>query len=334
MNSFQRFENTLRQQPVDRVLNFDIMMTFAAHYIHQPLSRYYQDFRVLCDANFAVARDFKIDILQAISDPYREAADLGARIIFPADDLPICAEPLLKEMTDLQRLKRVVPEKGRRMSDRIQVIQFFREKMGGEIPIMGWVEGALAEASDLRGMNQLMLDLYSAENWVAELLEFCTEQEILFVEAQIEAGADIIGLGDAVCSQISPAMYEKFGLPFEQQIFQKVRDLGAVGRLHICGDTTHLLPQMLQSGAQIIDLDWMVSLAQAAELFGDQIIVCGNFDPVGILLRGTPDDVAKATRDGIKFGGMRYISAAGCEVPDGTPHANLLAQHDALKNPA
>jgi len=331
MNSFQRFENMLRQEPVDRALNFDIFMTFAAHYVKKPLAEYYQNFRVLCAANFAVAEDFKIDILQAISDPFREAADLGANIIFPEDALPVCTQPLLKDLSDLKGLRLVSPEDGLRMSDRVHAVEYFSAKAGGEIPIMGWVEGALAEAADLRGMSQLMLDLSENESAVTELLEFCTAQAVQFAAAQIEAGADIIGLGDAVCSQISASMYAKFGLPFEQQIFKAVHEMGAVCRLHICGDTTHLFSQMLQSGADIVDLDWMVNLADAAQLAGDRVLLCGNFDPVNILLRGTPEAVAQATLDGLKSGGKRYISAAGCEVPDATPHANLLAQHHALK---
>ena len=78
MNSYERTMARLAGQPVDRPPNFDIMMQFAAHYIGQPLAKYYLDYRVLCAANFAVQEAFDLDILQAISDPYREAADCGA----------------------------------------------------------------------------------------------------------------------------------------------------------------------------------------------------------------------------------------------------------------
>ena len=88
------------------------------------------------------------------------------------------------------------------------------------------------------------------------------------MHALAKAGADIIGLGDAVCSQISPKMYRRYALPYEQRIFAAVHELGARGRLHICGKTTHLLPDMLQSGADIIDLDWMVDLKQSAQILG------------------------------------------------------------------
>jgi MtaA/CmuA family methyltransferase len=331
MNSFELFQARLQGQPVDRIPNFDILMTRAAHHIGQPLSRYYLDYRVLVDANLAVAADFGIDILQAISDPYREAADFGLQVYFPHDNLPLNHQPLIAGPDDLKKLVAPNPSSGRRMRDRLEAIRLFREKAGGEIPIMGWVEGALAEVSDLHSMYLTMIDLASRPEWLTELLEICTEVGIAFARAQIEAGADIIGLGDAVCSQISPKMYRQFALPYEQRIFAAVHEMGAVARLHICGNTTRLLPDMLQSGADIIDLDWKVDLEKAAQLFDDRAAICGNFDPVTVMLQGTEATVRAAVRDCIQKGGSRLFSAAGCEIPDKTPGENLLAQMQALR---
>ncbi len=330
MNSYERFTARRRGETVDRPPNFDIMMTFAAHYIGQPLSRYYQDYRVLCEANFAVQRDFALDIVQAISDPYREAADFGAVIEFPEDGLPVSKAPLIAKPTDLSKLKMPDPCTGRRMSDRLEAIRLFRERVGGEIPIMGWVEGALAEAADLRGVSTLMLDLHDRAAWVHELLEICTAVGVAFARAQIEAGADIIGLGDAIASQVSPKMYRKFALPYEQRVFAAVREMGAIPRLHICGNTTRLLDDMARSAAEIVDIDWMVDFRTAAAKMGNSAVVCGNFDPVAVMLQGTPEQVYRATLDCLAQGGARCISAAGCEIPDGTPRENLLAQAEAL----
>lgn len=329
MNPYERVVKRLRGEPVDRPPNFDIMMQFAAHYIRQPLSRYYQDYRVLCDANFAVQQDFSLDILQAISDPYRETHDWGAEIVFPEDGLPVCEHPPLDDDPDIRRLRQPI-QPGRRMTDRLEAIRLFRQRAGGEVPIMGWVEGALAEAADLRGVSSLMLDFYDRPGWLEELLEKCAEVEIAFARAQVEAGADIIGLGDAIASQVSPALYEQYALPYEQRIFAAVHEMGALARLHICGNTTKILPLMAASGADIIDIDWMVDMAAAAAAFGDKA-VCGNFDPLAIMLRGTPEQVQQATARCVELGGTRSFSAAGCEIPDGTPHENLLAQADTLR---
>jgi len=331
MNSYQRFTRRMRGEPVDRPPNFNIMMTFAAHTIGQPLSRYYQDYRVLCEANLAVQRAFDLDIVQVISDPYREAHDLGLDVAFPEDSLPVSRAPLLREPADLRKLKPVRPTQGRRMSDRLEAVRVLREQVGGEVPIMGWVEGAMAEAADLRGVSALLLDCIDRPEWVQELLEICAQVEIDFARAQVEAGADIIGLGDSVASLISPGMYRQFALPYEQRIFAAVHEMGAWARLHICGNITRILDLVATSGADIVDPDWMVDLKQAAGVIGDRAALCGNMDPVAVLLQGTPQQVRDAVLACAGAGGRRWICAAGCEVPQATPHANLLAQARTLR---
>jgi MtaA/CmuA family methyltransferase len=218
------------------------------------------------------------------------------------------------------------------MSDRLAAIIGLREQVGDEVPIMGWVEGALAEAAVLRGVGTLMTDVYDRPNFVKDLLDVCVEVEIAFARAQIEAGADIVGLGDAVASQISPVMYREYALPYERRIVRAIHEMGGLARLHICGDTTQILEDMVVTEADIIDIDWMVDMATACRAFGGGPSVCGNFDPVQVMLEGTPEDVYEATRQCMAAGGDRSISAAGCEIPRATPHENLRAQRQALED--
>ncbi|MCB9057777.1 MAG: uroporphyrinogen decarboxylase family protein [Calditrichae bacterium] len=331
MNSSDRVKKRLRGEDVDRPPNFDIFMTFAAHYIKQPLSKYYLDYRVLVDANMAMVENFEADLFQAISDPYREAFDFGAQIEFPQDGLPVSVKPLVDTPEKLKTLTKPDPSCGKRMSDRLEAIHLMQEKSAGTIPVMGWVEGALAEAVDLRGMTNIMMDIYERPEWLKEFLEFIVEVEIDFARAQVDAGADIIGLGDAVASQISPEMYSEFALPYEQRIFEAVKNMGAIARLHICGNTSAIVPLMVESYADIIDLDWMVDMRDASQRFHHKVSFCGNFDPVAVMLNGSEADVFSATVSCMKAGGNNCFSGAGCEIPDGTPVLNLLAQNRALK---
>lgn len=332
LNSLERMSNRLKGLPVDRPPNFDIFMTFAAHHIGQPLKRYYLDYRVLVEANLSMVEDFGVDIVQAISDPYREACDFGAQVEFPADGLPVSRRPLLEDAGRMRTLRSPDPGSGPRMLDRLCAVRLMREKVGKEIPVMGWVEGALAEAADLRGMGTLLTDIIEMPEWLRDLLEICADVEIAFARAQVEAGADIIGLGDAVASQVSAGTYREFALPYERRIFDAVHGMGVLARLHICGNTTHLLPDMVSSGADIIDLDWMVDWASAAAAYSAEVALCGNVDPVATMLQSDPATVHARVSECLRTGGDRSFSAAGCEIPDGTPPSNLGAQAQALRD--
>ena len=105
MNPLERVRRRLRGEPVDRPPNFDIYMQRAAHHVGQPLSRYYLDHRVLVEANLAVLEAFYLDIVQAISDPYREASDLGLDVEWPEDALPLRRAILLRDPGDAASLR-------------------------------------------------------------------------------------------------------------------------------------------------------------------------------------------------------------------------------------
>jgi MtaA/CmuA family methyltransferase len=328
----ERVRRRLHGEPVDRPPNLDIYMQRAAHHVDRVLSRYYLDHRVLVEANLAVLEAFDLDIVQAISDPYREASDLGLEVEWPADSLPIRRAILLRAPEDAIRLQLVAPEDGRRMSDRLNAVRVLRERVGDDVPVMGWVEGAFALASVLRGDTNLLLDIHDRPEWLKELLDRLVEVGVAFARAQVAAGAHIVGLGDSMGSLVSPKQYREFVLPYEQRVFAAVKEAGAIPRLHICGNTSHIVADMAQSGARIVDLDWMVDLRRAAGVFGLQgPAPCGNFDPVAVMLQGTPEDVEAAVRACAAAGGPRHFSAAGCEVPDRTPDTNLLAHARALR---
>ena len=332
MKPLERVRRRLQGLPVDRRPNFDIYMQRAARHAGRRLRDYYLDHRALVEANLAVLDAFSLDLVQAISDPYREACDLGLDVEWPADGLPLRRSILVREPEDAERLRFVAPEDGRRMSDRLDAIRLLRERVGDDVPVMGWVEGAFALASVLRGDTNVLLDIHDRPDWLRDLLDRLVEVGIAFVRAQVAAGAHVVGLGDSMGSLVSPRQYREFVLPYEQRLFAAAKDAGAIPRLHICGNTNHILADMARSGAEIVDLDWMVDLGRAAELFGPSgPAPCGNFDPVAVMLHGGARDVEAAARACAAAGGPRHFSAAGCEVPDGTPDANPLAHARALR---
>jgi len=304
-----------------------ITMMFAADQIGVRYREYVTDHRVLVEAQIRTAEKFGFDYVSAISDPAREATDLGAAIEWFDDQPPAIVEQqaLLADKRTLARLRPPDPHGGGRMHDRVRALALFRERVGGERLIEGWVEGPCAMGADLRGINTLMLDFVDDPAFVRDLFEFSVEMELRFGRAQIEAGAELIGIGDAAASLVGPAFYEAFVWPFERKLVDGLRALGARVRLHICGKTRRIFSGMGRLGCDIVDLDWPAPVAEARREMGQAQVLLGNIDPVKVLRNGTPESVTAAIAQCHREAGTPYIAGAGCEVVRDTPPENVHA---------
>jgi MtaA/CmuA family methyltransferase len=325
MTSKERIYATLHGESVDRVAVTPIFMAWAAHFIGRKYRDYYLDGDVLVDSQLAVTRAFGIDQISAISDPWREASAYGMEFEYPEEGVGKPADTLLKGENDIARLKKVDIRKAERTKQRIESVRRMAKEIGKTHSVLGWVEGPFAEYADLRGLEAAMLDLMDRPDYFRQAAEAIIENEIKFAVAQVKAGADMIGVGDAAASLISPNQYKEFVLPLEKKLFDAIHEAGGAVKLHICGNVSNHVEFMAESGADIIDLDWMVPIEQTRELLGPDITLCGNFDPAAVLLQSTPEKIAEAARECIEAGGKRFILMPGCEVPPATPEENIRA---------
>jgi MtaA/CmuA family methyltransferase len=327
MNGYQRITGLLAGQPVDCLPQMPITMMFAGDQIGVPYGQYARDYRVLVEAQIRTAEKFDFDYVSCISDPAREAADCGARIRYFENQPPAIDEEhaVLADKTTLARLPIPDPLGGGRMHDRVQAAALFREKVGGEKLIEGWIEGPCAESADLRGINTLMIDFFDDPAFVKDLFEFTVQLGLRFAAAQVAAGVDLIGVGDAAASLVGPQIYEEFVLPYERRLIAGLHELGTRVRLHICGNTRKILQGMGQLACEIVDLDFPVPVAQARAAIGPGPVLAGNLDPVRALRNSTPPAILEAVAQCHREAGPRYIVAAGCEVPRDTPAANVHA---------
>jgi MtaA/CmuA family methyltransferase len=325
MNSLERYLATLEGRPVDHLARVPILMQFAAEYIGSNYGAFASDYQVLTEANLVCAREFGIDQLSTISDPYRETQGYGAKIIYERNMVPHCEKHPLEDDQDLTKLMQPDPLTSERMRDRIEAVRAYRARAGGEFSILGWVEGPTAEATDLRRMDNFFMDLMDDADYAGELMDLCVDVALDFARAQIEAGADTIGIGDAAASQVSRDSYEELILPRQQRLVRGLQQAGAKVRMHICGNITHLLPGLASLDLDIIDVDHMVDLRAVRKELGTRTAIAGNIDPVAGVLRSTPDAILRAVRDCYAQAGNPFMVAAGCEIPSRTPLENLRA---------
>lgn len=330
MTGKERVLSLLAGNPPDQLPCMPITMMFAADQLGCRYRDYAYDHRQLAAAQLLTAETFGFDYVSTISDPAREAADLGATVCEFDDQPPAMdeANALLEDKSRLVGLRQPDPLGGGRMHDRVLGVALLCEKSAGQLLVEGWVEGPCAEAADLRGINTLMLDFFDDPPFVHDLFAFNVEMALAFAKAQIAVGADLIGVGDAAASLVGPEIYREFVWPAEKRLVVGLHALGTKVRLHICGNTTDLLADMGRLGADIVDIDYLAPFDQAREKMGRRQALLGNIDPVRVLKNGTPEGVRAALATCHRQAGANYIVGAGCEIPRDTPLANVhvLAQ--------
>ncbi|MDP7017635.1 MAG: uroporphyrinogen decarboxylase family protein [Pirellulaceae bacterium] len=330
MNGRERTLTFLAGESVDRLPLMPVVMMFCADQIGAKYGDYVQDYRVLAEAQICTAERFGFDIVSNMSDPAREASDCGAKIEFYQDQPAaiVESEARLADKESLERLEIPDPLGGGRMHEAVNALSLMKERVGDRKAVMGWVEGPCAEAADLRGLNTLMLDFYDDPTFVRRLFDFVVKMALRYARAQVDAGADIIGVGDAAASLIGPQFYDKLVWPYEKKLVDGIHAMGAAVRLHICGNTSSIVDGMGRLGCEIVDLDYFTPVDAARRAMGPDQILLGNIDPVRALRNANAESVTESIAECHRQAGDRYIVGAGCEVPRDTPLENVQALID------
>ena len=331
MNSFERTWARLEGRPCDRLPAHPIFMIYAADLVGETYERYLKDHRILVKGQMELVARYGIDVVSCCSDPWREGADCGTPLKWFPRQPPAALRHVVATPADLAKLKVPDPLGGGRMTDRVKACEEFSRQAKGQVPILGWIEGPLAQAADLHGMNELLADVAAEPEFVTAIMDFAVEMEIAFAVAQVRAGADMIGIGDAAASLVSPAFYRREIQPREKKIVDAVHAAGAKARIHICGKTDGKFKEMAATGAELFDIDSPSDIADARAGMPGKCL-CGNLNPVKDCRDSTPARIREDLAAIHARAGEPYILALGCEVPPGTPEENVKAIFEYARN--
>ena len=137
------------------------------------------------------------------------------------------------------------------------------------------------------------------------------------------------GMGDSIAGPdvCSPALYRRSAWPYERRVVEALVADGARIGLHICGDATAIIGDMVGTGSQLLAVDYKVDRAAAKAATRGSTALIGTVDPSGVMARGTPDEVRAAARSDLDLlaAGGGFILAPGCALPYDTPEANMRA---------
>lgn len=328
MNGLDRIRSVLKGTVPDRTPVFPLVHYGTSHAAGYTIGDFSRNAEINARCLIHGYRTCGYDGIHPAVAVMVEGEAVGGRAEYPEDNIPFIKDVFLQK-PDLSRLEMPDPLEAGTMPLIIESTRICAQAIGTEAYISPILMGPLNSASQIRGVESLMLDTIERPEFVEALLDFTIEMGIRYGQALVDAGAHGCFVGEAICSPvfINPKWYERVVLPRQRRLIDALLAYGAESIiLHICDDTTRIMKAYAQdTGASIIDLDWKVDVAQTLSspaLQGVRTLVRGNLNPAGELFTGTPEQVFEASKELIESVGAnpRFILGSGCTMnPDSLP---------------
>lgn len=291
-----------------------------------------QDADKLFESLLAVNKLYKPNGQPVVFDLQIEAEILGCSLVW-ADDSPpsVSTHPLRDEM--IVPCACTIPDKeDGRLPMVLDVMRRMKSAVGGDTLLYGLVCGPFTLAAHLRG-NDIFMDMYDDEEYVKNLLAYCTKAAARIAEYYIEAGMDVIAVVDPLISQISADHFREFMSDPFTELFGIIRNLHAYSSFFVCGDATRNIEVMCRTNPDSISVDENVNLLAAKAItdrFG--IAIGGNIPLTTTMLHGTQQDNMKFVVDLLDSmpDKTNFILAPGCDMPYAVPFENAIGAAQAV----
>ncbi len=331
MNGCERVLAAMNGRQVDRipVMLHNFMM--AAREAGISMRQYRRDAAAIAGSFARAVETYDYDAVVMDIDTTVLAGAVGVPVDYPEDEPARCCGAMLGSLDQVRDLTDVDLTRDAAVQTALEAVARLREQFGGQIAIRGNCDQCpFSLASMMRGPEQWFMDLLDGDQYlVRRLLEYCSDITGQFIDLMARAGADIVSNGDSPAGPdvISPTMYRTFALPYERLIAQRAKDAGVPYLLHICGNTTSILDDMVGTGSDALELDYKTDMRVAHRVIGNQATFVGNIDPSGVLTFGTVKSVERQTAEllAVFADTPRFILNAGCAIPATTPAENLRA---------
>ena len=324
----------LQGQKPQRIACFPLILNHAARVLGVPVGEYNRSGELMGKAHVAAFRRYGNDLVSIFSTTSTLAEAMGTRMAFFDEDAPQIAEPLIRELSDIDRV--LFPDFSRdgRLPVYLEATEIAVAEVGSEVCVGTVLAGPFTTAAALRPVDFFIKDLYKSKEEVHRLLDICCRAGIAFIDEILKRkGLPIIVEPIGSGSLVSPRHFREFVAPYLKRMADHIHANGGglPAALHICGKTKPNWEAMLEADFDLWSLD-TVDMGEAREAAGHRVVLDGNVSPAN-LLKNTPEEIDAEAR-GICAKAMGspcgFILGSGCEVPINTPPANL----DALINAA
>ena len=287
-----RFLRALLRQPVDVTPVW--MMRQAGRYLPE-----YRETRkkagsfmdlctnpeLACEVTLQPLERFPLDAAILFSDILTIPDAMGLGLYFEEGEGPRFKTPLRNE----KQIKALgVPDPEQELRYVMDAVRTIRRELDGRVPLIGFsgspwtlatymVEGA--SSKDFRTIKAMM---YERPELVDQLLDTVAESVTLYLNAQIEAGAQTVMIFDTWGGALTPGDYCRFSLKPMERIIRSLKRENEGRKVPVILFTKNggqWLEAMTDTGADALGLDWTTDIGDARRRVGEQVALQGNLDP-------------------------------------------------------
>jgi MtaA/CmuA family methyltransferase len=235
----------------------------------------------------------------------------------------------------LDNLRIPDPHAEGRMPEKLKALRIIREHFGDTVLVQGSCAAPYSSVGLLFGLEQAMLLAVTDPDLLARACEFFVELQSVHIKAQVEAGAHAIWIGDcnAFSGMLSLDQYRQHAFPSCKRLVDKAHEFGALVHLHNSEVSVPYLLAEADLGVDIINCGPAADMTEVRRAMTGKSCFSGNLDPIEVLLRGTPEQVAEEAERIVKtcYPNGGYVFCTGEMNPRDVPVENMKVMIEAAR---
>ena len=256
---------------------------------------------------------------------------MGINLEFAKGEGPVIHNPI-RVASDVDRLSEVADVGS--LDFVFQAIRLTRTELKPNIPLIGFcgapftLASYMTEGAGSKNYVHTKTLMYNDPTAWHAMMSLIARGLVKYLNAQIEAGAQVVQLFDSWVGCLSPDDYREFVLPHTRHVISNVKPNVPV--IHFGTGTSALLELMREAGGNVIGLDWRVRLDEGWQRVGADKAIMGNLDPVTLF---TSPAILRAQAKRIlnQAGGRPgHIFNLGHGILPETPVDNVIALVDMV----
>lgn len=238
-----------------------------------------------CEVTLQPLRRFALDAAILFSDILTIPDAMGLGLYFETGEGPRFERPV-RSLADVQKLG--VPDPEQELGYVMDAVRTIRRELKGAVPLIGfsgspWTLATyMVEGGSSKAFTRIKKMMYAEPQTLHLLLDKLADSVIVYLNAQIRAGAQSVMVFDTWGGALTGRDYREFSLHYMHKIVDGLLREHDGRRVPVTLFTKgggQWLEAIADTGCDAVGLDWTTSLADARARIGARVALQGNMDP-------------------------------------------------------